>query len=424
MKATSRLVTILMAISIFIWAVFVGSDVVMASKLVYHYNWAGDYNLDDAFQKLIERFRQEHPEITLEVVRGGGADRIDKFLMAVVGGNPPDILHFERSTVIELANKNLLLPLDSILLTTVQGAYLPGAVSEVLHNSRVYALPMDTDIRGLFWNKSLLAEGGYNPDVGPASIEELDSMAYKLTKQISGSTRYSQIGFVPWFGNWGAVGWLYAFGGDIYDSTRNTPVVNTENHVRSFEWIRSYGQRFGRATIAQSGITVNSFLQGQLAMVPHISSFYKTIQGTAQSVDFGVGRVPYPEYGQNGTWMGGYAHVIPNGAKNVAAATIFINWLAQPEIQAEWHRWSSTLPTNLKAIKEVIGELPAVQVTLLEQADEAFGRPPLWSPLVFNTTRDAMFRVANLEESPKIALDKAQQLLEIGFAEVFRRESN
>ncbi|MGI6609997.1 MAG: extracellular solute-binding protein [Limnochordia bacterium] len=383
-------------------------------KVVYQYNWYGSTGrIEDAYLELVEQFKRDNPNVEVELVRGSSSP--DKLITAIAGGTPQDVVQFERSIIIEWANKGLLLPIDKLMETSVKGAWLPGTYSEVCHEGQSYGVPWDTDIRGLFWNKDLIAEGGMDDSRGPATLSELDDMARKLTKR-DAEGKFTQLGFIPWLGNWYAVGWLYTFGGALYDPTTKQPVVNTPNHVRGFEWLQTYGERY---SVSAVGAVPHGVDKGRTAMEAHYIGHGRTIEVSIPGLDYGVGEVPHPDYGQNGTWMGGTAHVVPLGARNMEGAKVLMNWLARKEVQATWWRLSAALPTRTDAIPLIRHELPASQAILLLQANVAFGRPPLWFPAIYNRTREAMMSVVQLRQAPKTALDEAQRLLEMDFAAVF-----
>lgn len=384
------------------------------TKVVYQYNWYGEAVVDQVYLGLAEGFQKQNPTVELELIRGSAS--ADKLITAIAGGSPPDLVHFERSIVIEWANKGLLQPIDNLTNQPVRRMWFPGALSEVVHEGRLYGIPWDMDIRGLYWNKDLVGQGGFDESRAPATMAELDDMARKLTKR-DAEGKYTQLGFIPWEAdNWYAVGWLYTFGGALYNPTTKRPTVNTPNHVRGFEWLQSYGERFPNAAVASTG---HPFIAGKMALVPHESGHVGRIAAGNPTLNYSVGEVPHPEYGQNGTWLGGTAFVIPQGARNVEGACVLLDWMARKETQASWWRQTTRLPTRSDATAMIRSELPPPQAILLSQADVAFGRPPLWFPAIYWTTRNAMLDVVQLRKAPKAALDEAQRLLEMEFAAVF-----
>lgn len=404
-----------------VFVLVVWSTVGFASKVVYFYNWYGSDSSEQVFLDLIEEFRELHPEIELELIRGGSvSDRgaADRLLSMIAAGTPPDVLHFERSTVIEYAAKGLLRPLEREF-GTLEGEFVPGALQEVTYRGSVYGIPWGTDIRGLFWNKADFDEAGLDPQRGPASIEELDDMAQKLTRANS-EGGYDRIGFVPWLGNWYSVGWLYTWGGDIFDPDNVKPRVNTPNHVRGFEWIQDYGQRYPHDVVSSmiSGTTDTTFYGRKISMLPSWNGFVNLVRQADPTLEVWAGEVPHPAEGTNGTWMGGYTHVIPASARNVEGAITLLKFLTSKEAEVAWYRHTGSLPTRWSALAEIADELSPTDAILVQQTDVAWGRPPLWHPPFLTAVNAAQLSVARLEASPKDALDEAQRQLEITFREI------
>ncbi len=395
-------------------------------KVVYFYNFGGlDDPWEPLFMEFISEFEQEHPEIDVEPVRGGavGSQNVyDRLTVAIASGTVPDVVHFERARVIEWAARGLLEPLDEFS-EMVRSEFIPGAVQEVEYRGHVYGIPWGTDIRGLYWHKDSFSAAGYNPEVGPASIDELDSMAARLTVQ-DGEGNFTKIGFVPWLGNWYARGWLWTFGGAIYDPETLMPTVNTPKHVRAFEWIEEYAQRYpaGLEAAARRGKSATSFYDGVLAMYPSWNGHAALIETNNPDLEYGVGEVPHPPDGFNGTWMGGLSHVIFKGGSNPDDARTFLNWITRKEAEVAVYRRTNTLPTRRSALLEIRDEMSPTDLKLIDQSTVAWGRPPLSGAFLQRVHRTALPQVTNLEVSPKSALDEAQRLLEADFAELFGPE--
>lgn len=388
----------------------------------YFYNWYGVDSFEDIFIGLVDEFEKSHPDIDVELIRGGGVNgksQTDRLIAMIAAGNSPDIVHFERSQVREFAAKGLLEPLDPYF-GSVRDEFVPASVQEVVYNGAVYSIPWGTDIRGLFWNKRDLAGAGYDPSQGPRSLQELDSMAARLTKT-DGSGKFTHLGFIPWLGNWYATSWLYAFGGNIYDEANKKPRVNTPNHVKAFEWIQEYGQRYPYDVVAAalSGKNGSTFYDETLSMIAHWNGFANMINQADPNIEFWVGEVPHPSYGSNGAHMGGYSHVIPSTAKNKDDAVRLLKWVGSKEAEIRLYRAVASLPTRWTALNAIRDELSPTDAVLVQQVENAWGRPPLEYPPYYVRLTEAMRQVAKLQTSPKAALDQAQQLLETDFAKVF-----
>ncbi len=391
-------------------------------KVVFYYNWGGAVGaVEEFFLRLEEGFEKENPDIDVEMVRGGvvsGNADLDRLLTLIAAGTPPDVVHFERSIVTEFAAKGYLRPVDDIV-GSIEDEFVPGTIQEVLFRGKTYGVPFGTDIRGLFWNKDDLAETGYDVDRGPQTIEELDEMAARLTRP-DGEGGFSRLGFIPWLGNWYAPGWLYTFGGDILDGENMAPRVNTPNHIRGFDWIQEYGQRYPYDVVGATlaGQPHTTFYGQRLSMIVNYHGWANLVTQSIPSLEYGVGEMPHPPEGSNGTWLGGQAYVIPAGSRNVDEAAKLLEYVTRKEHEVAMYRIGHRLPTRWTAVAEIEDELTPVDAMLLRQADVAWGRPPLWYPPFYTITNEAQVKVARLQETPQAALDEAQRQLEQAFLEI------
>lgn len=393
-----------------------------AGKVVYLYNWYGQPDPWEAlFLDLIAEFEEAHPHIEVELIRGGtvdGRSQTDRLISLIAAGTPPDVVEIERSQIIEFAAKGVLAPLDHHF-GSAEEEFIPAAMREVIYKGSIYGLPWGTDVRGLFWNRADFQAAGYDADRPPATIEELDAMAARLTR-VDGDGAFTKLGFIPWLGNWYATSWLYTFGGEVFDYDTMKPRVNTPDHIRGFEWIQEYGQRYPYDVVAATLASKNqyTFYDQTLSMIAHWNGFAQYALEADPSLDIGVGEVPHPPYGTNGTHSGGYAHVITEAANNRDDALTLLEWLASKESEVRLYRATKSLPTRRSAIDEILGELSPTDAILVRQMEVAWGRPPLEYPPFYTKTTEAMLKVARLEASAKEALDEAQRLLEIDYKEI------
>jgi multiple sugar transport system substrate-binding protein len=370
-------------------------------------------------QTVISAFNAENPYVKVEGQRMSGS-MYDKTLTAIVGGAPPDVLHFERSAVVEwVASKGEIFePLDAYLARELQGpdAFLPMAQTEIVFQGRTWAAPFGTDIRGLFWHNEVLEEAGVDSSQGPKNLSELDSRARKLTK-LGADDRLIRLGFAPWIRNWNLQGWFWAFGGGVYDDKARKPTIDIPENLAALKWVQSYAERFGAAAVNFPGDWA-TFMSGQLAMRLDASVYLGTMLKEAPGFSVGTGEVPWPEGGTNGTWSGGYCHVIPKGSKHVREAAEFINYLTQTSTQIWSYEAINLLPTSTRAFREVIKRPRGSDwMGLVSQLPVSHGRPPLWLA-VHLALADAQNSVLTFKKTPEQALQEVQQHMERQFAEV------
>ncbi len=363
----------------------------------------------------------EETGIDVEITIVTYGEHREKLTVAVAGGSPPDVMQFERSSTKEyVASYNVMEPLDRLLADFDQSSLLPGPLSEAMFNGQWYGMPLRTDVRGLYWNKGLLSAAGLDADRGPQTWDELDVYARRLTRM--NGNEITQLGFAPWYQNWGVAGWIWAFGGDVYNAETNQPTVNTDKAVETLEWYASYRDWLGpegRTFHTSFGNADSAFYHGGLAMITQSTSFLGRLATNAPELEYMTGEVPHPAGGANGTWAGGPSLIIPKGAQHPELAARFLEYAARPEVQLQRYREATAIPANFDALWAAIDDtVHEPTKRLFEQLPVAHGRPPMWVPII-NRLTEAQNKVLDGTAPPRAALTDAQQLLEADFERVF-----
>ncbi len=368
----------------------------------------------DVMKQLLSRFEQE---TGLKVNLVPMTDVHQKLPVAVAGGSGPDVAAVDSTMPLVWAlTSNLLLPLEKHL----EGAghrpvgYLQREVSFGGHQ---YALPFDFQLRGLYWNVDHLSEAGYDASRPPQTLAELDEYARRLTR-LDASGQIERLGFYPAFDNWNAPGWLWTFGGELFDWGQGRVTLVSPAHLRALSWMQSYGQRLRFADVQRfyQGLngSLEAFANGRVSLLPHAATFIPYLKRQFPQLRFETGRVPSPPEGRNGVWPGGLAVVVPVGGGEAEAVGKLLRFLARPEVGLEWFRLTAQarFPTDVRALPRVQAELRDVQMRhMVEQAAALQARPPLWGSFLSVTDR-ARNEVLQLAKTPEQALADAQRELE------------
>lgn len=386
------------------------------------YPWTRPEN-EQVWREILDEFERANPDYTVE---GLAVDYQDgqhtKTLTAIAAGNPPDANAFERSVVRRWGvNLRALTVLNDYLRTENinPDEYFPFAWQEVTHAGQIYALPLHTDIRGLYWNKDAFRKAGLDPERGPRTIADLDSFTERLTERDSDG-KIKTMGFIPWSGNWFFFGWGWAFGGDFYDIPTGKSTANHPKNIEALEWMVTYAKKYGINQISsfQQGMGSGAntpLLTGQVAMEANGSWAEKYWGRHHPDLDLGKSRVPHAPGGVNGTWSGGFSLVIPRGSKNPDAAWKLISFMGLGvEAQVKWGVGTDALPTLVAAaMGPEFKDLP-----FIDQLPESHGRTPLWGPYfwrMLSTVEAAIFE----KKTPKEGLDEATAFLNKEYARDF-----
>lgn len=302
--------------------------------------WHGLTSIDlDNLNKVVKAFEEKNPTIKMKLVYTESSEGSDqKLLTAVAGGNPPDVALFDRFKVGTWAAQDSLTDLSSMAAESGirKEMYYPFAWEESSYQGKLYAMPMDTDSRLLFYNKDHFKEVGLDPNKPPQTIAELEAASEKLT--IKEGKRFKRIGFIPWYSQGWLYTWGWAFGGEFQDAATGKITANDPKVVEALQWMTDFGKKYNVEDIA--GFTsaagteeMDPFISGQVSMKISGNFTVKGIEKFKPDLNYGVAPIPTPTGTNFTTWSGGGSAIIPRGAKNVAAAWKFLEFLGKEEGQ-------------------------------------------------------------------------------------------
>ena len=279
-----------------------------------------------------------------------------RLLTAVAGGDPPDIVWFDRFAVGEWAARGAFQPLQPFLekdwekrpddpFTLYPEQFFPPCWDEANYHGELYAVPSTTDNRAFFYNQDslekyadeLVAIGCVDPDdptkVGPPRTWEQLKQSAKVMTEYHGKGRLEKVGFIPNFGN----SWLYIYGwlngGRFMSEDGRTCTLNCPEIAGGLVYMTEIYDIMGGAeavTAFQSTLQtgdLDPFLSGRVAMKIDGDWFVNSIANLKRDMRFGVTLAPAPEGMPRFGWCGGWCLVIPGGASHPDEAWEFIKYM-------------------------------------------------------------------------------------------------
>jgi multiple sugar transport system substrate-binding protein len=236
---------------------------------------------------------------------------------------------------------------------------------QTLYEGETYGLPFETDVRVLFYNRSLFADAGLDPQNPPQTWDELWAAADALDEWNEDGT-LSRMAFFPMHGNVGVDIWAATIGHEWVQDGH--PVVDAPEVVEALEWVQTWIERYGgwaevQRFLSQFGSPPNdAFMAGGVAMKVDVAgynsilNFYRPrttlADGSAVNMDWGVAMPPY--HSVPATWSGGFTLSIPTGAPNADAAWEFIKCAASRPGQVSWARDTYSIPSDIAAARDPV----------------------------------------------------------------------
>ncbi|MFD2025242.1 ABC transporter substrate-binding protein [Promicromonospora aerolata] len=144
------------------------------------YNYGTQGAAGTGTQKLLDRFAELHPDITVQPQAVATADVLTKTKTAVAAGAAPDVVQMGYSKLAEAFETLPVQSLESIAgeewepsVEGIQQAFVTTGTSD----GAVRALPYTVSVPTLFYNADLFRDAGLDPEDPPTTIEEVRSDA-------------------------------------------------------------------------------------------------------------------------------------------------------------------------------------------------------------------------------------------------------
>ncbi|MDQ2654977.1 MAG: sugar ABC transporter substrate-binding protein, partial [Chloroflexota bacterium] len=188
--------------------------------------------------QLRDSFQELHPNITIEF-QGVPAEEMDARLTTqVAGGNPPDSVYLDMSSVVDYASRDALVDLGPYIEKSTavkRDDYVPAFLESALWEDQVYGLPYDGETTGLFYRKDLFEAAGIAEP--PKTWDELQSAVEALTKD----GQYGYIIFAPeaayyWYP------YLWQNGGEIMSADGTQILFNSDAGKEAAEFYVNLAQ--------------------------------------------------------------------------------------------------------------------------------------------------------------------------------------
>lgn len=360
--------------------------------------WAGfTGGPQTAFEALVDNYNasQDDVHVTLEITPWGS---IAKTLPAAWStGQGPDLAtpSPDPNVLANYLEVNALLPIDNIGDGEGQinvDDLLPQPIEQYTVDGELYAVPANAAALQLYYNKDLLAAGGF--DAPPATVEELQTMAAALTGDGVNGLAVADHGSIQ---VWAVLQWMA--GGDVVDDDFCAAVATDE----SVEALESWAQLAidGVFPVGLDGAGADAlFSAGQAAF--QLNGPWAAPGFENAGIDFGIAPVPTGVDGQV-TLATGAPLAISAKTEHPKEAQEFLAYWTGEKAQRQFALDSGFPPVRTDLVDDPeIAENPVVQQFAEALTDARLFLPGVpsasevitkaWTPLIQEITRGADVR--------------------------------
>jgi multiple sugar transport system substrate-binding protein len=372
-------------------------------------NWQWlEPNRGDAIWEAVSGYSAVNPSATLTKQEITRKDYENTLKTQLGAGQGPDILVVPDSFFPELADANLLEPLDGVLAPEDEARLNATNEAGVLEGQRL-ALSWEVVNYALFWNQEILDRAGVTP---PTTPDELVTAARTITERtgVPGFfVRHQMNEETPWWTDF--ANWPYGFGGSW--STGGTLTIDSPENIAA---VTAYKQAYdsGAFAVGDDASTARSkFAEGNLGMmIDNSSALYTMVNGNeaVPSSAVGASALPFPQPASAN--VGVYIGINAN-SENKALAKDYLKWMFTPEAQTALASAlaPSTIGTDAEAPQQFATDNPWVEAFAQQTASRSAVVEGLATktPQVRKAVLTQVERVLTQNVDPAEALRQAQQ---------------
>ena len=142
--------------------------------------WFNQPPQQEAFQKIIQRFNDSGSGAKMDVVLVPANDVPAKLATAIAGGEPPDAVRLGGPAVNSLFITNgHAAELDAWDPKIGTYDWIPTIKQAVTRNGKMYAMPVNSGVQALIYNREVYQKAGVDPEKPPKTFTELLETAGK-----------------------------------------------------------------------------------------------------------------------------------------------------------------------------------------------------------------------------------------------------
>lgn len=323
------------------------------NQVRFWHMWTAEWK--DVVDKIVDRYNKSQTEYEVVALSVPSAGADSKFLVGVMGGDPPDVMAQWNPVIPVWADNGLIVPLDDLMSPSEKATFESQAYPVVKkvgkYKDKLYGMSIGINMSALYYLPDDFARAGIDANKALQTLEGLDAAAPKLDR-LEKDGGIKRVGWMPK----GFPTFARIFGGGLYDPEGERVSLDTRVNRRALKYLVDSRKRLGYDKVVrfESGLNTASFAAGW----PFMGGAYSvTVDGQwrveqlrkyAPNLRYLTAPIPPPEGGPAHAGMsGGNFMIVPRGAKETKGAWDFIKFwsgLDNPERAAEFYTMGGWLP--------------------------------------------------------------------------------
>ncbi|MBP9708672.1 MAG: extracellular solute-binding protein [Oligoflexales bacterium] len=302
---------------------------------------------------ILAEFAKAHPEIEVNAQYIAFGEALNKYKIAAMAGDAPDVLRADIAWVSELAQIGVLQEMNKYITKDEQADYIETAFRYFNIQNKIWGVPQVTDTLALLYNKDLFAKKKLS---APTTMDEFVASAKKLS-----DAKNNHYGFALIPKGYFFLPHLWSYGGNLIDEQNRKVSLDSaasQAALQAFldlvfvdkvspeklDFVNAY-------TNAMTG-----FKEGKYAMMFNGPwAVTEILSGSAfkNKQQLGIALIPKGPKGEQGSPVGGHGYVLYRGSKQQDAAATFIAYINSTQQQVRFAKEQNLLPTRKSAYENL-----------------------------------------------------------------------
>jgi multiple sugar transport system substrate-binding protein len=282
---------------------------------------------EEKLKPYVDMWNKDHPDIQVKLEPVDFGELLKTIQAKQTAGQVADIMHVYSLWGGQLTKSKVLAEPPADVVEDVNKNYPEASIKGASIGGKVYGFPTEVNAYGLFYNKRLLKEAGF--DNPPKTWDELYDMAKALTKKdASGNIVQQGFGFVRGYASivdQPFMALMATAGGQLISDDLKQAQLDSEAGRKTME----FAAKFYKDGIADVSFSVSkTFPAEQTAMTIQAGWYAGSLQGTMKEAYANIGSAPLPS--PDGKTQGSIAYSwmwgVNNKSKHQQEAWEFLKW--------------------------------------------------------------------------------------------------
>ena len=290
---------------------------------------------------LAKEFETANPGVKVEVTGIPWDSAHDKFTTAITANKTPDAAMVGTTWMGEFAGLGALDPTPASI---DKSAFFEGAQKTTEVGGKSFGIPWYVETRLVYYRTDLAAQAGFTTP--PTDPEGLKAMAKAMQEKAGAKWG---MGFqAGGTGSWQSImPFAWSNGANLTKDGGNAYNLNSPEVLDAVKYYQSYfSDGISDKAAPATPTTEPDFVSGKVPMFisgPWMMSAVEKVGGADFKSKYGVMQIPAKK--TSSSFVGGSNFVVFKNSQNRDSSWKFVQWLADPKVQAQWYKSSTDLPS-------------------------------------------------------------------------------